>query len=125
RSNEVSIRGMGSGHTLILLDGRRISGSYNATVDVNQIPIVLVDRIEIVRGPSSAIYGSEATGGVVNIITRAAARQPEAEIEVQGGVGQAAEQSIQAMAGSAFGPLRSTIAVSHAKQDGYDTDIST
>ncbi|MBM9617053.1 TonB-dependent receptor, partial [Desulfobulbus rhabdoformis] len=42
-----------------------------------------------------------------------------------GGVGQAAEQSIQAMAGSAFGPLRSTIAVSHAKQDGYDTDIST
>ncbi|MBM9616725.1 TonB-dependent receptor plug domain-containing protein, partial [Desulfobulbus rhabdoformis] len=42
RSNEVSIRGMGSGHTLILLDGRRISGSYNATVDVNQIPIVLV-----------------------------------------------------------------------------------
>ncbi|MBM9617123.1 TonB-dependent receptor plug domain-containing protein, partial [Desulfobulbus rhabdoformis] len=84
-----------------------------------------IDRIEIVRGPSSAIYGSEATGGVVNIITRAAARQPEAEIEVRGGVGQAAEQSIQAMAGSAFGPLRSTIAVSHAKQDGYDTDIST
>ncbi|WP_205623743.1 TonB-dependent receptor plug domain-containing protein [Desulfogranum japonicum] len=123
RSREISIRGLGSGHTLLLLDGRRLTGGYNATVDANQIPLVVIDRIEIVRGPGSAIYGSEATGGVVNIITRSPSEKTEAALDVRGATGQAAQQSIQAMAGSSVGPLRATAAVSHSVQDGYDTDI--
>ncbi len=120
RAKEVSIRGMGAGHTLILLDGRRITGGYNATVDVRQIPVVLIDHIEIVRGPGSALYGSEATGGVINIITKQAPKQTEAAIDARGAVGLAAEQNLQGMIGSGSGLLRAIIAAAHYEQDGWD-----
>ncbi|MFK8053563.1 MAG: TonB-dependent receptor plug domain-containing protein [Woeseiaceae bacterium] len=71
--NEVSLRGLGSNRTLVLLDGRRISatgGSGGAAQNLNQIPLAVVDRIEILRDGASAIYGSDAIGGVINIITR-------------------------------------------------------
>lgn len=71
--NEVSLRGLGSNRTLVLLDGRRISstgGSGGAAQNLNQIPLAVVDRIEILRDGASAIYGSDAIAGVINIITR-------------------------------------------------------
>ncbi len=120
RAKEVSIRGMGAGHTLILLDGRRITGGYNATVDVRQIPVVLVDHIEIIRGPGSALYGSDATGGVINIITKQAPRQTEAVVDARGGIGLAAEQNLQGLVGTGGGPLRASIAAAHYEQDGWD-----
>ena len=71
--NEISLRGLGSNRTLLLLDGRRVSGtggSGGAAANLNQIPLAIVDRIDILRDGASAIYGSDAIGGVVNIITR-------------------------------------------------------
>ncbi|EOS92760.1 catecholate siderophore receptor CirA [Erwinia tracheiphila] len=70
----VSIRGLGSGYTLILVDGKRVN-SRNAVFrhndfDLNWIPAESIERIEVVRGPMSSLYGSDALGGVVNIITR-------------------------------------------------------
>lgn len=75
----VSIRGMESRHTLILIDGRRMTGetgnsSANA-YDLDRIRMENVERIEIVRGPASALYGSDAMGGVINIITKKATKQ--------------------------------------------------
>ena len=125
RSREASIRGMGSGHTLILLDGRRMTGGYNATVDLKQIPVILIDHIEIVRGPGSALYGSEAAGGVINIITRQPPRQTEAAIDAHAGVGLAAEQALQGRVGSAAGPVRASIAAAHYQQDGWDDASET
>ena len=68
----VSLRGMGAARTLILVDGRRapaapMSGSFQ---DLNSIPMAAVERIEILSDGASAIYGSDALGGVINIITR-------------------------------------------------------
>jgi len=71
--NEISLRGLGSQRTLLLLDGRRVSGtggSGGAAANLNQIPLAIVERIDILRDGASAIYGSDAIGGVVNIITR-------------------------------------------------------
>ena len=71
--NEVSLRGLGSQRTLVLVDGRRIAstgGSGGAVQNLNQIPTSIVDRIEILRDGASAIYGSDAIAGVINIITR-------------------------------------------------------
>jgi vitamin B12 transporter len=68
----VSIRGSASTQVLILLDGVPINRPDQATVDLSTFPIQNVDRIEVLRGPFSAIYGSAALGGVINIVTRAA-----------------------------------------------------
>lgn len=70
----VSIRGLDSGYTLILVDGKRVN-SRNAVFrhndfDLNWIPVDSIERIEVVRGPMSSLYGSDALGGVVNIITK-------------------------------------------------------
>ena len=70
----VSIRGLDSSYTLILVDGKRVS-SRNAVFrhndfDLNWVPVDAIERIEVVRGPMSSLYGSDALGGVVNIITR-------------------------------------------------------
>jgi len=66
----IDLRGVGA--TLVLIDGRRMAGSGNdggQTQNLNNIPLAIVERIEVLRGGASAIYGSDAVGGVVNIIT--------------------------------------------------------
>ncbi|SEM33255.1 TonB-dependent receptor plug domain-containing protein [Acinetobacter sp. DSM 11652] len=70
----VSIRGMNPTHTLYLVDGQRINSSSSAIAhsdgELNWVPTEAIEQIEVVRGPMSSLYGSEALGGVVNIITR-------------------------------------------------------
>ncbi|MDZ4811212.1 MAG: TonB-dependent receptor [Pseudomonadota bacterium] len=68
----VSLRGLGSNRTLILIDGRRapVSPTTGQGQDLNSIPLAAVERIEILSDGASAIYGSDAIGGVINIITR-------------------------------------------------------
>ena len=70
----VSLRGLGSGRTLVLMDGRRMPGSPHlggaGAVNVNMIPSVAVDRIEILADGASSVYGSDAIAGVVNVITK-------------------------------------------------------
>ena len=70
----VSLRGLGPERTLVLIDGRRISGSptfgSGAAQNLNVIPLAAVERIEVLRDGASAVYGSDAIGGVVNIIFR-------------------------------------------------------
>ncbi|MCS2608540.1 TonB-dependent receptor domain-containing protein [Halomonas dongshanensis] len=72
----ISIRGMNAEHTLVLVDGQRINSSASAIAhsdfELGWVPTEAIERIEVVRGPMSSLYGSEALGGVVNIITRAA-----------------------------------------------------
>lgn len=64
------IRGTDSRHVLVLVDGIRLNqAGISGSSDLSQIPISLVQRIEYIRGPRSAIYGSDAIGGVINIIT--------------------------------------------------------
>jgi iron complex outermembrane receptor protein len=67
----IDIRGLGNPYTLVLLNGRRLaySGTDNF-VDVNQIPVTAIDHVEVLTSGASAIYGTDAVGGVVNIITR-------------------------------------------------------
>ena len=70
---ELSLQGMSSDQVLVLIDGLPITASTSSTVDLSQYLLEDVERIEVVRGASSAQYGSSAMGGVVNVITR---RQP-------------------------------------------------
>ncbi|HEX8302588.1 TonB-dependent receptor domain-containing protein [Sphingomonas sp.] len=67
-----NLRGQGSSATLVLLNGRRVSshGQGGSAVDVNQIPFAAIDRIEVLKDGASAIYGTDAIGGVINFITK-------------------------------------------------------
>lgn len=68
----VNLRGLGSNRTLVLVDGRRVAKAPNVgdAADMNSIPMAAVERIEILTDGASAIYGSDAIGGVVNVILR-------------------------------------------------------
>lgn len=89
----IDLRGLGSGRTLVLIDGRRAPTnplSASSGTDVNAIPLAAVERIEILSDGASAIYGSDAIGGVVNIILRkdfngAEIRYGVGQTKVQGG----------------------------------------
>ncbi len=70
RGLSVSLRGLRSNQTLVMINGRRIAAGIRDNINLDDLPAAMIDRIEIVRGPSSALYGSDAMGGVVNIITR-------------------------------------------------------
>ena len=71
QQSSLFIRGTESRHVLVLIDGVRLNqAGISGSSDISQIPISLVQRIEYIRGARSAVYGSDAVGGVVNIITR-------------------------------------------------------
>ena len=70
-ANYLSLRGLGDNRTLVLVDGRRhVGGGTDFAVDINTIPAALVDRIDIVTGGASAVYGADAVAGVVNFILK-------------------------------------------------------
>ena len=84
--DEVRMRGLDAGYTLILVDGRRIS-SGNALwrggdFDFSAVPRASIERIEIVRGPMSSLYGADAMGGVINIITKKGAQDWATNVDV-------------------------------------------
>ncbi len=70
----VSIRGSSSNQVLVLLDGVRLNTSSDANVDLANIPLATIDRIEVLRGADSAVFGDGAVGGVINLISRKSAQ---------------------------------------------------
>ncbi|MGB4073953.1 TonB-dependent receptor domain-containing protein [Pseudomonas sp.] len=83
---EIKIRGMDSDYTLLLVNGRRINSrdaltsNYANDFDLSSIPMAAVERIEVIRGPMSSLYGADALGGVVNIILRQPSNATEAGV---------------------------------------------
>lgn len=76
-SSDISIRGMGSAYTVIMVDGKKVNtrsvrpNSDNSGIEQGWLPnIGAIERIEVIRGPMSGLYGSDAMGGVINIITK-------------------------------------------------------
>ncbi|MFA0963844.1 TonB-dependent receptor domain-containing protein [Roseivirga sp. BDSF3-8] len=75
-TNSISINGLPGAYTAILLDGAPVYGNLAAVYGLNGIPASLIDRFEVIKGPSSTLYGSEAVAGVINIITKDPENQP-------------------------------------------------
>jgi len=72
-STRVDLRSLGASRTLVLVNGRRMvpgGTGADASVDLNTIPMAMIERVEVLKDGASAVYGSDAIGGVVNVITR-------------------------------------------------------
>lgn len=81
-TNNISINGLGGSYTAILMDGTPIYGSLASVYGLNGIPNLIIERVEVIKGPNSTLYGSEAVAGVINIITKKPEKQPILSIDL-------------------------------------------
>ena len=108
-------RGGESDFTLVLVDGVR-ANAFGGGIDLSQVALEDVERIEVVRGPQSALYGSDAIGGVVQVITRTGGR-PSGQALVEGG-----SRDLRRASGSTTGELngiRWNAGASHLEDQGF------
>lgn len=116
----VFTRGANSNQTLVLLNGMPINDPSfpNGAANLAGIPLDNVARIEVIRGPQSALYGSQAIGGVINIITKTGEGEPSVMARVEGGT--LGTLNTYASTGGSFGATNYFFSVSREDTDGND-----
>ena len=114
----VFIRGANRQQTVVLLDGLRIESSSAGAASLEAIPLEQIERIEILRGPASSLYGADAIGGVIQVFTRRGA-SPAASASVGYGTYATAVASVGVSGGS--GPLRYAVQVGGRRSDGFSS----
>ncbi|MFN6982355.1 MAG: TonB-dependent receptor domain-containing protein [Brevundimonas sp.] len=125
---QFNLRNLGLGSTLVLVDGQRwttsavVATDGSAFVDINSlVPMIALQRVEVVKDGASAVYGSDAVAGVVNFITRHNVAQPE--INAKYAVADGSEESvIQALGGFALLGGDLTLAASYFNRSALSTD---
>ncbi|MFO7569317.1 MAG: TonB-dependent receptor plug domain-containing protein, partial [Smithellaceae bacterium] len=117
---KIQMQGLDAKHTLILVDGQRWIGGHGDATDMQSIPIEMVERIEVLKGPSSALYGSEAIGGVVNIITKQA--QKEYSLSASSAIGSRATQIHEITGGIKKGGFGGLLSYTYRESDGVDKE---
>jgi vitamin B12 transporter len=83
---QVFLRGASPDGTLVLVDGIPVNNAFNNSFDFSTLPVNNIERIEILRGPQSTLYGSEALGGVINIVTKTGGGPPTGSLQTEYGL---------------------------------------
>lgn len=112
------IRGTNAGHALVLVDGVRVGSATAGAAALENIPASEIERIEILRGPASAVYGSDAIGGVVQIFTRRGHGAPH--VDALAGIGSQGTRQAQAGVSGANDQLSFSLRAGHERSDGID-----
>ncbi|MBL8021247.1 MAG: TonB-dependent receptor [Leptospirales bacterium] len=126
RGRFLQLQGLDPQYTLILVNGQRVVGRLDNATDLTRIKAEEIERIEIVKGASSALYGSDAIAGVINIITRTSRRPVEAEVITTFGTGRRAnfgtgnETSTSAFVGINSDFASNNFTAGWHRSDGYD-----
>lgn len=132
--SELWLQGLDADRVLVLINGHPVSASTGSTVDLSQISTVDVERIEIVKGAVSALYGSAAMGGVVNVILREPEEEFDAHFQVD--IGSYGDKSVDGKSGidrrnisAGTSVLKSrykaSLSLNYRDTDGFDLDPST
>ncbi len=116
------VQGLDPQYALVLVDGQRVAGRVNGAVDLTRFLTEDIERVEIVRGPSSALYGSDALGAVVNIIPRRTRRAWEAEL--RGRYGSFDSVDASARGATTRGPVAVTAVAGYHRRNAFDLDPS-
>lgn len=115
------LRGFGGdapfGRVLVLLNGRKLNRPDMATINWAQIPMQAVERIEVIRGPNSVLYGDHAVGGVINIITKEPSETPRTTLTASMASYETYEQSLTTS--GKLGELGYVATLGHQSGDGY------
>ena len=122
QTSSVYMRGANAGHTLVLLNGVRISSASLGSTNIQNIAPELVERIEIVKGPRAALWGSDAIGGVIQIFTR---KLESGEHFVSANFGSEGYQMVNAGVGIKHGDGFTSISLNHEESDGFDVKDDT
>lgn len=118
KPTSVFVRGTESRHVLVLIDGVRIGSATLGSPAWQDLPLSHVERIEVLRGPYSSLYGSDALGGVVQIITRQAASGWQGDAQVS--LGSLSTESLAAGLSYAGEGFWSRLGLEHTATDGID-----
>lgn len=111
------IRGANGEHTLVLIDGMRVNSATLGSTALSRIPLAQIERIEILRGPASALYGSEAIGGVVQIFTRQGSGP--AEVNLTAAYGSRNTSQVAAGVSGKNAGWRYSVQASYDDTDGF------
>ncbi|MCB9766291.1 MAG: TonB-dependent receptor [Alphaproteobacteria bacterium] len=114
RGDVVTLRGLEPEHTLVLVDGRRLPGRVDGGLDLRRMTLADVEQVEIVKGPGSALYGSDAMGGVIHVTTRAPEAGLKADARAAVGTLPTADLSLGLDGGGARGRGRLSAELHHA-----------
>lgn len=117
QTTSLFIRGAESNHTLVLIDGVRMNPGTIGGPAIQNINPEIIERVEIVKGPRSSLYGSEAIGGVINVITRKHEDRQRAEFTLGGGRYASRKASVALGAGSDTAGIDAV--VGYASSDGF------
>ncbi len=118
--HSAQLQGVAGRSVLVLVDGEEVLGKIAGEVDLGNILVHDVERIEIVKGAGSALYGSDALGGVINVLTRSATRPLEASFEQRLHSGGGA--TTLGSAGRREGPWSAFVSGSRISRDAYDLE---
>ena len=123
KATSLFLRGANSNHVLVLIDGVKIGSATTGLAPFGLLPLDQIERIEVVRGPRSSLYGSEAIGGVVQIFTR----KGQGETRRQFAASAGSHNSVKANAGASGGGDAGwfNVSVSHHSTDGYDACVTS
>jgi len=113
----IFLRGTNSNQTLVLIDGVRVQTSITGEFDFADLTTDNIERIEVVRGPQSSLYGSEALGGVINIITKRGEGKPAHTLKVEGGRHLTFREQLTSAGGFEFGDY--SLTVSRLDSNGF------
>ncbi len=116
------LRGANSQHTLVLVDGIQVNNPTTGGFDFADLTTDNIERIEIIRGPQSTLYGSDAIGGVINIITKMGRGKPTVTFSAEGGSYNTG-RGAAAVSGQ-FGPVDYSLTVSHEETKGFSRAAS-
>ncbi|MBI1848302.1 MAG: TonB-dependent receptor [Candidatus Rokubacteria bacterium] len=127
KTSQIKMRGAGADQVLILVDGLRVASPTLGTADLSELSLDAIERIEVVRGPQSTLYGADAIGGVINIITRKGQGPPQGML--WGEVGTYETFRERASVQGALGRFNYAFSESHYDTRGYirrfDNDDAT
>lgn len=124
RGSGIEIQGLSGQQVLILLDGRRQIGRVFGSIDLTRLRLDGIERVEIVKGPTSALYGADALGGVVNVITRKGGAEQGGNVSLRGDE----NDNLDVLGNAGFTlteSLKGQVSAGYLRTKPYDIDDST